>query len=288
MENELEFWRKRARQRDGRPLSERTLEAYALDLEMFFRWGGSAASTAEDLARYLESRPVGPSAKGNAVSALKSFFRVHGSLSAARLRVPPVRKRLQRTLSNDEALQVLCSLDTSTITGKRDVALFALLIDSGLRATEVCRLMLADIDLDRLLFSVIVKGGQEKFGTFSLYTGSLLAEWLSVRPQVARQSCGTVFVSLMTSARFRGGPLTRDGLRCWARRLARDTGVRHFSPHALRRSMATMAIEAGCPLPLLQDAGRWSDPGMVERYSQARRLSAFANYAPMTRLMGSR
>jgi len=267
-----------------------TCAGYGWELRALVKRGGPMFASAwrtEDLTRYLaERRAAGVGAAGlkHCVGALRSFFgwACASASPAGGVPYPRVARRVQRTLSAAEALAVLTSCDTSTALGRRDVAIFGVMLDSGLRVGEVCRLRLADLDLDRRVFVVVVKGGQQRFGVFSEYTRSLLSAWLALRLGLVGSGVGTLFVSV------RGRPLTRSGIMIVCRRAARRAGVAHFSPHALRRAFATLAIGFGAPTRVVQVAGRWSDVGQVERYSAALAPGAVDPYAPVARLMGER
>ena len=105
-----------------------------------------------------------PATIKQAVCATRSFFawcEEEGWLEenpALALRVPRVPRRVQRTLTDDEVRAMLQACDDSP-KGRRDAALVSLLLDSGLRASEVCRLAVEDLDLDEGLLVVQVKGG---------------------------------------------------------------------------------------------------------------------------------
>lgn len=272
--------------------SGRTVEGYAGALRRLAAWCAPRTPeglAAADLERYLAERlraGLGPSAIGVAISAMRSFYRYVGSPAAAGLRMPRVKPRLQRTLDYAEAEQLVASIDTSTLEGKRDLALIALVIASGLRASEVARLKLADLDLEAGTFAVIVKGGQMEIGVFDEDAGATLASWLAVRGLAARPETPTVFVSLARGKQARGRPLTSQGVKLLCKRLAQRAGLKHFSPHALRRYFATNATENGCPSRLLMSAGRWKNLTQLEQYARATRLKAFLPYSPFARLMG--
>src|SRR3972149_5694914 len=116
----------------------------------------------DDVYLHLVSLPE--SRRYRAANALRSFFRFAGRGDLADLiplRKPP--QRGQRTLTPEQVMAVLMVCDTSTPIGRRDLALQALMIDSGLRAAEVCRLERSKLDLEAGLLRVVVKGGQEEF-----------------------------------------------------------------------------------------------------------------------------
>ena len=54
-------------------------------------------------------------------------------------------------------------------------------------------------------------------------------------------------------------------------RLAKAAGItKHISPHSLRHSFITAALDAGVPLRDVQIAARHSDPRTTTRYDRAR------------------
>jgi len=192
---------------------------------------------------------------------------------------------MQRTLTEAETLAVIAAIDTSTTTGKRDLALIGFMLATGLRASEICALQLADVDLANRSFSVVVKGGAIEHGIFDESEAALLDTWLAIRPTLCGPEVGALFVSIHRAKAKRGQQLTREGIKLLCTRLAKRSGVRHFSPHALRRTFATLAVENGCPTRLLQEAGRWKSLAMVEQYTKAIRLRTFENYSPLARLL---
>lgn len=267
----------------------RTRESYCHHMQMLAKWAAPRSVDGlqlEDLERFiLERKRAGIDAPtlGVSVCAFKSFYRVIGSPAAEGLKSPTVRDKAQRTLTEDEMNQVLACIDSSTVKGKRDLAIIGLLLATGLRAAEVGRLKLRDVDMDRQIFSVVVKGGRTDEKWFDAYAASLLSSWLAVRPSVARPGVETVFVGMR--GKKKGCPLTREGVKGLCDDLAKVAGIDHFSPHALRRTFATLATENGCPSRVLQEAGGWQSLLMVEKYTKAVRLRAFEKYSPLMGLM---
>ena len=64
------------------------------------------------------------------------------------------------------------------------------------------------------------------------------------------------------------------------RRLAKRAGInRRISPHSLRHSFITAALDAGVPLRGVQIAARRADPRTATRYDRAREnLDRHASY----------
>ena len=77
-----------------------------------------------------------------------------------------------------------------------------------------------------------------------------------------------------------GRRLDRHGATRIVRRLAKRAGItKHISPHSLRHSFITAALDAGVPLRDVQIAARHADPRTTTRYDRARNnLDRHASY----------
>jgi integrase/recombinase XerD len=271
-------------------LAPRTLEHYQRHLYNVILWLSDfnihdpRDVTTDDLRDWLRARDVAPSTQHVAICALKQFFRwsVGQENPAEKIPFPKRRPTPQRTLTIAQVEQLLAHLDTSKPKGIRDLALISLLLDTGLRASEICRLELAHFDLEAQSLVVRIKGGRIGGAVFGSYTQSTVANWLSIRDQFARAS--TVFVSV--GGNRPGTSLTRCGLGAILRQLGKESGIGLISPHDFRRSLATLAIQGGAPTRLVQLAGRWRSVKEVERYSQALTPMDFEPYSPVNRVMG--
>jgi len=151
-----------------------------------------------------------------------------------------------------------------------DHALACLLGLLGLRVSEACSIDVEDLSLERGHRTVTV-----------LAKGSKLAI-IPLPPRVARA------IDLAAGER-KAGPLllTRAGNRLnrhaatrIVRRLAKQAGVtKHISPHSLRHSFITAALDAGVPLRDVQITARPADPRTTTRYDRARNnLDRHASY----------
>jgi site-specific recombinase XerD len=276
------------------PNTGRQYRIYLMDLADWCQREGLElqALTTPDLIAWLNGhRGWGDASRYTSSIAIRSFLRftmgrAHSPAEQFRMRRP--RATPQRTLSQDEIGSLVSSLDTCSDRGFRNLAIILTMLDCGLRASELCAVSTEHVDLEQRSLVVRVKGGSWGRRVFSQYTASVLATWWCVRNQLARADCDRLFISLggrrggHTAA---GGPLTRDGLRAIFRAMASNARIRCFSPHALRRSFATLSIQAGAPSRLVQLQGGWSDLSMVERYTQALSAEDFAPYSPVARIM---
>jgi integrase/recombinase XerD len=77
-----------------------------------------------------------------------------------------------------------------------------------------------------------------------------------------------------------GGRLDRHNAARIVTRLARRARLaKHITPHSLRHTMVTLALDAGVSLRDVQDAARHADPRTTRRYDRARHaLDRHATY----------
>jgi site-specific recombinase XerD len=73
------------------------------------------------------------------------------------------------------------------------------------------------------------------------------------------------------------------------KRLARRAGItKRISPHSLRHSFITAALDAGVPLRDVQDAASHADPRTTMRYDRARQsLDRHATYILVAFIAGA-
>jgi len=258
--------------------STMTVRQYGWNLQRMASWlAGHQVDRPDEVSRAL-LREWGaqlydcwsPATIKQAVSAAKAFFGwchdeglVAEDVSKA-LKLPHVRQQAQRTLSIEEIQSLMNVCNTSALKGVRDLAIVSLLVDSGLRAGELCRLKAADVDLEAGLLVVLGKGGEYDHAHFSPITARRMRVWQDVRPDLA--NVNTLFLSVGGLTPYR--PLTTRGLHLILKKLGDKAGVPGVSPHAFRRSFACIAIDAGASSRALQMWGRWGDIRMIERYTQ--------------------
>lgn len=275
--------------------SHTTVQGYAIDLRALAKSVPRQAPgdyTLADLSGYLADRRrsgLSPAALKRSVSSFRSFFGFAcgpaGNIAKG-LPWPKVKRKRQRTLDEDQMLSVLAVCDSSSEVGTRDLALMCLMVDSGLRAREACRLKLADVDLKKRRLFVIVKGGDEKMGSFSASTGEFITRWLDVREKRVNAGEETLFIGL--GGLKPGRPLTTNGLRVIFRKIGKRAGLESgFSPHDLRRTFATLATRRGAPSRVLMVAGRWENEAQLKSYTQDLNLHDFDQYSPVAGLLGT-
>jgi integrase/recombinase XerD len=173
----------------------------------------------------------------------------------------PIARRDQiRPFSDDELIRLLRAARKSKYP-RRDVAILSLLIDTGLRASELCGLTPGDLDLKSRSLRVLGKGGKYRTAYYSQETVRSLQQFLKSLPE-NWEDRDPLFPS------ENGGFMSRDGLRQLVARLglrAEMRGIR-VSPHSFRHTFAIGFVRSGGNLFALQQLLGHTDLTMTRRY----------------------
>lgn len=186
------------------------------------------------------------------VCALRSFLRwlhLSGQLPRSLAEaVPSVAgwrlSNLPKGLEPDQLRRLLGSCDRRTPTGRRDFAVLLLLSRLGLRAGEVARLGLGDIDWRHGELTITGKGNRAERLPLPADVGAALAVYLRRgRPDTAEGR--TVFVRVHAPHRA----LTTGGVTMIVFDAAQRARLGRMHAHRLRHTAATAMLRAGSPLP---------------------------------------
>jgi integrase/recombinase XerD len=177
---------------------------------------------------------------GRAVGSAKLIVCAVRSL----LRWLHVLSSLPKGLEPAELRKLLGSCDRRTRTGRRDYAIMLLLSRLGLRAGEVARLGLDDIDWRRGEIAISGKGDRAERLPLPADVGAAITAYLRRgRPDTAQGR--SVFVRVHAPHRA----LTTGGVTEVVLDAAQRAGLPKLHAHRLRHTAATAMLAAGSPLP---------------------------------------
>jgi site-specific recombinase XerD len=205
------------------------------------------------------------------VTALRSFLRfLHatGRIAVSLVAAVPALKTWPRTalpsvLPAGDARRLVVGCDPSTPRGRRDAAIVVVLLRLGLRASEVARLELDDIDWRAGEMTIKGKGGRLDRLPLPVEVGEAIAAYLREgRPSSTHRS-----VFLTATAPIR--PLSPDGVGSLVYRVCTRAGVARVGPHALRRTLATETLRAGAPMSEVAQLLRHVDQATSSIYAAA-------------------
>lgn len=212
-------------------------------------WSVVTADDIEDFVRIQAAR-LRPSASRAPVTATRAMLRYLTSVGAVRaglgMAVPTVRQwklgALPRYLKADEVERVIIQCGGATAVRRRDRAILLLLARLGLRAGEVSRLALDDIDWrEGQVLIRYSKSKRERILPLSKEVGEALVGYLrSGRPD---GFCRTIFLRSRPPHR----PLKASSITTIAQNSLRRAGIvsARSGAHTLRHTAATQMVQRG-------------------------------------------
>jgi site-specific recombinase XerD len=183
-----------------------------------------------------------------------------------------------RALIAEEVHKVLAGPDRSKPEGARDYALLLVMLRMGMRVSEVCSLKASDLRWShgRWILKFKVKGGRERTLPVPDEVRTAIKEYLKLDEARRRnlhsngdEAClfqpsvnyRTLEFDKPLSTRMAGNIVARWGEYC---------GVGKLSPHDLRRTAITRALDQGLSYRQVQMMSGHRDPKTVMRYDHHR------------------
>jgi len=273
-------------------LSKNTSRAYAGDIRAFLAFIGGEdrlQHVGKDLVvayrNHLLEDGYKPATINRKLSSIRQLFseaqerRIIEANPAAKVKGIKQDNNYSPTagISKDEARKILDSIDTNILIGKRDYALWMLMLRTGLRRQEIahCRTgNLSERDGHKIL-TVIGKGNKTRMAKLPVDVVRALDEWFSAAgmengdyplfSEVRKTGRGKDATYTVVDA----NGLSVDGIWHIIRRRARAAGITaNITPHSTRVCFITLALKGGAALHKVQYAAGHADPRTTERYDR--------------------
>ena len=296
--------------------SARTVDAYYIDLRTFFRYMLSqkspvhadanldeidisaydsdqlAAITLSDVYAFLNytlsDRANAANTRARKVSSIRAFFKYLTVTAAVlqdnpvkNLEVPSVRKTLPKYLTLEESLELLTSISTKHT--ERDYCIITLLINCGMRLSELVGINLHDIRSDTI--KLLGKGNKERIVYLNDACIHALEQYLPARHELSTpKERNALFIS-------------RNGRRLTPRRVEQIVGEclqgaglsgKGYSPHKLRHTAATLMYQHGkVDIRVLKELLGHANLSTTEIYTHVSnaQLEQAADRSPLARVM---
>jgi integrase/recombinase XerD len=280
--------------------SANTRSAYRLDLDAWFSWCedvgvdplAAGIHHADVYLRLLAEqgdpatgRILASSSIRRRTSAIHGFYTyatrqeaVVGSPFTGASRPPAEDESMTSGLSRDEVRALLA---TARDHSPRSGALMTLLVLNGLRISEALNARITDLDFDRghRVLRITRKGNKRAKVPLTPAAQRCLEEAIGDR------TAGPIFVTRT------GKALDRTAAWRLLRKLAANAelpGAFGLSPHSMRHTYATVALDAGVGLRDVQDSMGHRDPRTTRMYDRSRNnLDRNATYAVASALADS-
>ena len=232
------------------------LEARLSDLESFSEWVAQSGVGQRSHARILSG-----------VRSLYHFLVVDGFLEedpSELLESPSQPRHLPEVLSVEEVDRLIDSIDLDKWEGQRNRAIIEVLFSCGLRVSELVTLRISCLYREERYLRVLGKGGKERLVPISQRAIDEIDSWFVQRDAMVVKPGEEDFVFLNR----RGSHLTRTMVLIMIKKYAAMAGLKKtISPHTLRHSFATVMLEGGADLRVIQEMLGHEDISTTEIYT---------------------
>ena len=182
--------------------------------------------------------------------------------------IPNVRQhgtRLGNWLTREQAKELLAVPDRSTLKGKRDYVILALLTGCALRRNELAQLDIETIQQREgrwVLADLCGKGRRLRTVAVPLWVKQGIDAW---------RTAATIEEGRLLRSIWKGGKKIGAGLSDWAvwsvvEQSAKQIGIERFGAHDLRRTCAKLCRKAGGDLEQIKSLLGHSSIQTTERY----------------------
>jgi site-specific recombinase XerD len=235
-QSELEF----------RGLSKLTIDSYRQKVEDLLDFN----STPDELIikSFLANMQRAGTSTGTIANYVKAFRSLFNYLyesrlydyDASRLKQPKIKYQERRVPKDDDIVELMRMLNTA-----EDTIALLLLIDCGIRITELATIKIDDIDFNESSILIHGKGGKTRI----VYISEPVVKQL--RHYVGTLKSDQLFPSTRSDAK-----VAYRGRRYFERRLdelCKRAGVERLTPHQLRHYFATTALSRGADIKAVSE-----------------------------------
>lgn len=199
----------------------------------------------------------------------------------ARLKPPKIDETTPDVLTDEQLAALLDQCKGKDWLDRRDMAIIRLLMDTGMRVSELVGMSVDDVDFDANLARVVGKGRRERHAPFGKKTAQALDRYLRARTKRPHADLPNLWLS-------RRGRLGDEAVRVMLRKRGADAGVAGVHPHRFRHTMAHVWLHMGGQEQDLMQIAGWNSRQMLGRYGKSaaakRAADAHRRLAPGDRL----
>lgn len=250
---------------------ETTKRAYISELDIYFKYlddnklDGTKPETVIGYKNHLINEGYKVSTVNGYLMAVKRFYAFLEESGKCQNVAKKVRKEKENkdfkkdSLTLEQCKSILCHIDTSTLTGKRNYALLMLLLNTGLRTIEVSRAQVGDIRNKGNATVLYVQGkGHTEKDSFVVLPESVqnaLNMYFKARTGTIKDS-SPLFEC--TGNRATNKPLHVKSISRIVKGIFKDNGLvsERLTAHSTRHTACTLALLNGANLQQVQQMAR--------------------------------
>ncbi|MBI5392156.1 tyrosine-type recombinase/integrase [Candidatus Woesearchaeota archaeon] len=245
-----------------RGFTQKTVSTYNLQVSLFLNYLQKDPTSLEEddikqyLAHLIAEKKQKPSSVGLSLSSIKFFFIeiLKKPEIVVNLKSPKQEKRIPTVLSKEEVKNIL-----NVIENPKHKLMIEIMLSSGLRVAEMVSLKKQDIDFENKLIQVRSgKGKKDRITIISSTTLDSLKQYLGTVPE--------------TSVYIFTGQKEHISIKMAQKIIKKamvDAGMRkNIYCHALRSTFATLLLENGVDIRIIQTLLGHSNLATTERYTK--------------------
>lgn len=210
-----------------------------------------------------------PATVGTRIRALRLFFKwavEEGEIPRSpleRVRDPKLVVQPPPVVADEVLRQLLATCEPGGgYDARRDAAVLRVLIDTGMRRSELAGIELDDVDWPRQVLLVHGKGGRDRGCPIGAKTCRALDRYVRVRARHPYADSAALWLG-------QRGPLTDAGVESILRHRCAQAGIEYLHPHLFRHTAAHRWLAAGGQEGDLQSIMGWRSRAMLGRYGQS-------------------
>ena len=245
---------------DQKNYSKKTFENYNRDLNKFFKFLNDykikdiKKITKETVRLYFlkqKNNNISNRTLGRYYSSLNSFFIYsieHEYIGVNPLKFidyPKYTKKIPEYIYDYQLEKLLNEKTSENVEIElRNKLIIHLLLDTGVRVSELVNIKVHDIDVEERIIKVFGKGSKERFVFFTSKTKELLTNYLIKRKEKA------ITDNLLIN--YKGEKLTERSVQKIIKLVGEKIGL-DIHPHLLRHTFATDLLNKGADIRMIQE-----------------------------------
>ena len=245
---------------DQKNYSKKTFENYNRDLNKFFKFLNDykikdiKKITKETVRLYFlkqKNNNISNRTLGRYYSSLNSFFIYsieHEYIGVNPLKFidyPKYTKKIPEYIYDYQLEKLLNEKTSENVEIElRNKLIIHLLLDTGVRVSELVNIKVHDIDVEERIIKVFGKGSKERFVFFTSKTKELLTNYLIKRKEKAITD--NLFIN------YKGEKLTERSVQKIIKFVGEKIGL-DIHPHLLRHTFATDLLNKGADIRMIQE-----------------------------------
>lgn len=201
-----------------------------------------------------------------------------------KVRVPKPPKRVIVPFTDEQLRALLATIDTHSSSGFRNWTIIIMLLDTGLRVSELCNLKLEDTNINERSLKVYGKGAKERIVPIGGTVQRAIAKYIKrYRPEPVNQTSAHLFLTSV------GEALTANRVEVIIKQYAQKAGIEgvRCSPHTFRHTFAISYLRNGGDVFTLQRILGHESLDMVRTYvnvATSDLQAAHQRYSPVDNL----